>query len=548
MARIIDSFKTFFRPLSAAQKTLFVFFTVGILTITTLLFYWALQPNYAVLFGSLSPDSAQTIVEELESMGVSYELRDNGQSILVPRDRVYNLRLRFASEGASGADYRGYELFDQNTLGMTDFMQRINKKRALEGELARTINNLSQVESSRIHIVMPERTPFQETTVEPSASVILNLKGRRSLDSDQIRGIGALISGSVEGLNSENVVILDQNGNRISEDILVDKELTAESANMRLRQNTENYLTNKGQSMLDRVLGPGNSIVRVTTEHNFDKLIRESDLIDPDTRVVISEEERNSANANEVQEFRYTVDGEEALPVNVQQDESSVQVRNYEVSKSRERLERTVGEIENISASILLDHKTETVTDENGEEIITAEPYDEQEIEEIRNVMAGALGIQVGRGDILTVQQIRFQETFSDQGSPNSFFLEPYTMFDLIRWIIAGVVFLVIAVLIYRITNNFSVQSVPLLEKNKYSSGELEDGSEGRYLEGETRETDEDLYRKKLSKPAKELTNVSEVADEVKKFVEDNTSEAASYVRSMMSGVLDSETTEREKV
>lgn len=543
MARIIDSFSSFFRPLSAAQKTLFVIFTVGILTITTLLFYWALQPSYTVLFGSLSPDSAQTIVEELESMGVSYELRDNGQSIMVPRDRVYNLRLRFAGEGASGADYRGYELFDQNTLGMTDFMQRINKKRALEGELARTINNLSQVESSRIHIVMPERSPFQESTVEPSASVILNLQGNRSLGSDQIRGIGALISGSVEGLSSENVVILDQNGNRISEDILMDKELTAESANMRLRQNTEDYLTNKGQSMLDRVLGPGNSIVRVSTEHNFDKLVRESDIIDPDSRVVISEEERTSANANEVQEFRYTVDGEEATPVNTQNDESSVQVRNYEVSKSRERLERTVGEIENITASILLDYKTETVTNENGEEVTNFEPYEEQEIEEIRNVMAGALGIQTDRGDVLTVQQIRFQETFSDETS-GGFFIEPYSTFELIRWIIVAVVLIVIAVLIYRITNNFSTQSLPLLAKNEFSSKELEGGEEGRYLEGDT---DEDLYTKKLSEPAKELTNVSEVAEEVKKFVENKTPEAASYVRSMMSGVLESESSEGER-
>lgn len=547
MARIIDSFRTFFRPLTAAQKTLFVLFSVGILTTASLLFYWALQPGYTVLFGSLSPDSAQSIVEELESMGVSYELKDNGQSIMVPRDRVYNLRLQFAAEGASGADYRGYELFDQNTLGMTDFMQQINKKRALEGELARTINNLRQVESSRIHIVMPERSPFQESTVEPSASVILSLKGRHSLDTDQIRGIGALISGSVEGLDTENVVILDQNGNRISEDILMERELTAESAHMRLRQNTEDYLTNKGQSMLDRVLGPGNSIVRVTTEHNFDKLIRESDLIDPDTRVVISEEERSTANANETQEFRYTVDGEEALPVNVQEDESSVQVRNYEVSKTRETLERTVGEIENISASILLDYKTQTEPGENGESLTTNEPYNEEEIEEIRNVMAGALGIQAGRGDVITVQQIRFQETFSDPGSGNSFFLEPYTMFDLIRWTIAGIVFIVISVLIYRLTNNFSMQSVPLLTKNEYSRGELEEGEEGRYLEGDSREKDEDIYRKKLSAQAKEFTNVSEVADEVKKFVENNTTEAASYVRSMMSGAMESNPSGRER-
>lgn len=541
MAQFIESFKTFFRPLTGAQKTLFVLFSVGILSLTSLLFYWALQPSYTVLFGSLSPDSAQSIVEELESMGVSYELKDNGRSIMVPRERVYNLRLQFAAEGSTGSDYQGYELFDQNTLGMTDFMQRINKKRALEGELARTVNSLSQVESSRIHIVMPERSPFQETTVDPSASVILNMKQGQSLAKDQIQGIGELISGSVEGLNTENVVILDQDGNRISENILLSEETLAGSTHMRVRQNTETYLTNKGQTMLDRVLGPGNSILRVSTEHNFDKVTRESESIDPDSRIVISEEKRTSTNSNQTQEPSVQEQGQnQAITTNQIQDESSVQVRNYEVSNTRETLEKTVGEITHISASILLNHHVETTTNEDGEKVTNVQPYTEEEIEEIKNVMAGALGIDTERGDELTVKQIRFKDHFSDPAENQEFFQEPYSIFELIRWGIVAIVIIAVSVMVYRMTNNFNAQTDPLLQKNQ-SENELEEGEEGRYLEGETEETDDDIYTEKLSKEAKQLTDASEASEDIKNFVENNTAEAASYVRSMMSGVLETD-------
>ncbi|MGD8428364.1 MAG: flagellar basal-body MS-ring/collar protein FliF [Balneolaceae bacterium] len=541
MARFVESFKNFFQPLTGAQKMLFVLFSVGILTLTSMLFYWALQPSYSVLFGSLSPESAQSIVEELKTMDVNYRLEDNGRSIMVPRDRVYDLRLKFASKGATGSDYKGYELFDQNTLGMTDFMQRINKKRAMEGELARTINSLSQVESSRIHIVLPERSPFKKNSVEPTASVILNLKKGQGLSKDQIQGIGALISGSVEGLSADNVVILDQNGNRISENILVSDEAVASTAHMRIRQETENYLTNKGQSMLDRVLGPGNSILRVSTEHNFDKVVRESKNIDPNSRIVISEEKRTSTNSNQSKQPKAQLsEKDQSLTTNQQRGESSVQVKNYEVNNTKEKLEKTVGEVTRISASILLNYKTETSKDKSGEAVTNSKPYSDEEIAEIKNVMSGALGIQPDRGDVLTVKQIKFKDNFSNANYNDGFFNEPYSMFELIRWGIVAVIIIVVSVMVYRMTKNFSVQADPLLSKQKRSR-ELAEGDQDRYLEGETEEANEDIYTQKLSNEAKELADASEATEEIKKFVENNTAEAASYVRSMMSGVLESD-------
>lgn len=520
---------------------LFVLFSVGILTLTSMLFYWAVQPNYSVLFGSLSVESARGIVEELQTMGVPYELIDNGKSIMVPRDRVYELRLEFAAEGAAGSRYQGYELFDQNTLGMTDFMQRINKKRALEGELARTINSLSQVESSRIHIVLPERTPFQETTVEPSASVILSLKRGQSLGQDQIQGIGSLISGSVEGLDVENVVILDQEGNRISENVLISKEALAGSAHMRVRQSMETYLMSKGQSMLDRVLGPGNSILRVSTEHNFDKLIRESDIIDPDSRIVISEEKRSSRNADQTQEpvlQMQNAGGNQTLTTAQREDELTVQVRNYEVNKTREQLEKTIGEITRLSASILLNYKEQVEVNGEGEEVRSYEPYTDKEISQIKDVMAGALGIQPDRGDALTVTQVRFREPVVNTSYNEVLFSDPYSTFELIRWGLVALVIVVVTVMVYRMSRNFTAQTDALLMSEKGARTELEDKADRRYLEGETEEPAGDIYTQKLSNEAKDLTDTSKAADEIKEFLDNNTAEAASYMRSMMSGVL----------
>lgn len=547
MARIVDAFQNFFRPLSSAQKALFVLFSVGILTLASMLFYWALQPSYTVLFGSLSPESAQTIVEELKADGIPYELGDNGRSIRVPRERVYDLRLQYAAEGAAGADYQGYELFDQNTLGMTDFMQRINKKRALEGELSRTINNLDQVESSRIHIVLPERSAFQESTVDPSASVILNLKKGKRLQEDQIQGIGSLIAGSVEGLQVDNVVLLDQLGNRISDNILLGEDSSAGSAQMQLRQKTENYLTSKGQSMLDRVLGPGNSILRISTDHNFDRLTRESNLIDPESRTIISEEKRSTTNSDQTQQPVEQAQNEgESLTTNQQQGESTVQVRNYEVNETREQLERSVGEVTRISASILLNYKSEETQTEEGETVTEFVPYSQDEIADLRQVMAGALGIQEERGDQLTITQIRFQDSFRDAPAEEPFYTDPVSLFELIRWIIMAVIFLVVTVMVYRMSKNFNLADDPLLtgQEEQGKAGELEEEERQRYLEGES-EDEEDMYTRKLSKEAKEVAEANEMSDEIKEFVDKNTPEAASYVRSMMSGVLSSENKNR---
>lgn len=543
MNRFFESFQQFFSPLSAAQRTMFTGLVLALVIFVGLLFYWTLQPDYSLLFGSIQTDSAQQIIEVLDEQGIKYKLEEGGRSIYVESDKVHELRIQLASEGfGSSSDVKGYELFDSNALGMTDFMQQINNKRALEGELARSVNSLDQVEFSRVHLVLPERSPFQQTSSEATASVILNLKGGQRLKPEQIDGITALIAGSVEGLEASSVTILDQSGKQHTNGLDSSSDYGSGNLQMQLRQKTETYLTERGQTMLDRVLGGGNSILRVSVEHDFDRLVRESDLIDPDSRMIISEERRSDTNNDEtlqqvpVDEFTPVDRRGETVVTSRRDNESTTQTRNYDMNKTREVFEKTQGEIKRLTASVLLNYKQNVETDENGNEVLASEPYQPEEIQEFREVVRLALGIQSERGDELSISQIRFHDptavdTYGD------FMNQPAFWNDIFRWGLILASFLAIVALIYSIKKRLGAgepevmfglpgrdfENIPLTEKEQQS---LEDMSE---------EEVEDFIDKKLSgKARKQLEQKTYVMEEIKDFVELKPSESAQVLRTLM--------------
>ncbi len=545
MSKITQYISAFFEPLNSAQRMLFGLFSMAILVGLGFLFYWAMQPSYTMLFSSLPAESAQEIVEELESMGVNYKLENGGSTIMVPQSKVYNLRLKFASEGHGSISYKGYEIFDNNALGMTDFMQRVNKKRALEGELARTINSLSQVSSSRIHLVLPERTPFQQTSVEPSASVILDLKGNQTLSNSQVQSIAKLVSGSVEGLNPDKVVILDENGNRLTENIRSEDEWASATSEMKIRQEAESYLTHKGQTMLDQVLGPGNSILRISTRHDFDRVTRESNLIDPDSRVVLSEEERTEATEDvhsepiTVDQFTPIEQRTESIVVSEKANESSTVVRNYEFNKIHELYEKSVGEITQVTASVLMDYKRETVVNPDGTTTIQQVPHTQEDIQEIEQIMANVLGISAERGDRLTVTQIKFQEP-SVQPDSQGFFLEgPLSYEQLFRWLLLAAALITVLVIVYRMTRRFEVGLVPMdlnYQAEVIDGAEGRDAADGRYITDAGGESSAgDIYKNKLSPQAqKQIEDHDTMSEEITEFIRGNSKEAANVVRSLM--------------
>ncbi|MDG5766751.1 flagellar basal-body MS-ring/collar protein FliF [Balneolales bacterium ANBcel1] len=545
MGRITESIQAFFEPLTMAQRTMFVLMITLLVIILGGVFYWTLKPEYTILFGSMNNEAAREVAAELEEQGVSFRVEDSGRSIYVRSNQVHELRMRLASVGlAAHSDVQGYELFDENTLGMTDFMQRINKKRALEGELSRTIASLEQVENSRVHLVLPERTPFQRTTVEASASIILTLKRGQGLSKDQISGMTALVAGSVEGLGADAITVLDQNGNRLTDSASGTGGFASGSSQMELRQKTEAYLTERGQTMLDRVLGPGNSILRVAAEHDFDRLTRESDLIDPDSRTIISEERRTDSQNHEdfqqvpIDEFTpINLRGESVL-LSSRNNENVVQTRNYEVNKVRELFEKPEGDIRRISASLLLNYKQTREVSEEGETVLVDEPYTQDELQELQEVVRTALGIQMNRGDELTITQIRFFDPAMDELYPHG--EQPVPWNQVIRWSLILAALLAFALLIYNMSKRFRDETSPVLFQG-YTNGQdvavseqgATDQSEGDSVN--MSEEEENFYNRKLSPAArKQLDEKSFVVEEIRDFIEMQPDEAASVVRAMM--------------
>ncbi len=385
MYSFFQSLRDFFERLSNLQRFALIGVLVGGLLGLVGVAYWAQSPDYVLLFGQLKSSEANQIVQTLQQENVPYELRREETAVYVPQGEVHELRLRFAGEGVVDSGTTGYELFDNNTLGMTDFMQQLNKKRALEGELARTITSLKQVESSRVHLVIPERSPFREAQNPPSASVIVKTQGNLNLDAGQIRGVIALVSGAVEGLESENVTVLDTEGNMLSDPQTGNQNLQVSNAQLEVQRQIEEHIKEKGQSMLNEVLGESNAILRVSADMDFTRRISENQEIDPESRTVISEEQ-----------LEESTDGADANSL----------VRNYELSRSTTRTEHEGPDISYLTVSVMLDHKR--VPPADGEGDVTYEPYTDQELQEIENAVKNAVGFNAERGDQFSIQQTRF--------------------------------------------------------------------------------------------------------------------------------------------
>ncbi|MDC3296772.1 flagellar basal-body MS-ring/collar protein FliF [Balneolaceae bacterium] len=551
MATSDSQIQEFFGVMNSAQKVMFGLLLSLVIIISGAIFFWAQQDEQVLLFGNLNSDNANAIVQKLDEKNIDYQISNSGNAIYVPSDKVHALRLELASYGGGNTDSKGYELFDSQSLGMTDFMQQVNQKRALEGELQRSINSLTQVKNSRIHLVLQERSPFEESSVEASASVILTLEPGNRLSNNQTAGIASLISGSVEGLSPNSVVILDQLGNRLSDDADRDSGGDMGNIQMQIKQKSEAYLTEKGQSMLDRVLGAGNSIVRVSVDHDFQKVMREIDSFDPDSRIIISETnsdqttediDREQINATDYTPVEYM---DEALVIGQNNIESSTQSRNYEVSREKQYIEETQGEITDITASILLNLKVEQSLDGNGEPVLDGNsepvtvpiPYTEDQLDNFRNLLARALGIEADDGGTLenkiAVSQIEFEyspyrENIDYQNN------QPSDFSDIIRWSLIAVAMLLVAFLTNNVRKNFTGTVMQTTSDFQMANNEIGGAPDVASLPEQNLDQPQQMEQPALegeSQVSKQNTDV--IKDEIEKLFVSQPSKASEVARMM---------------
>lgn len=281
---------TRFEELPQGQKTAAMTLAgVAVASILVMLF-WVQAPDMRLLYSNLSEEDAAAVVEELRTKQIPFELTNQGRTIHVPAKQVHETRLELASKGLPEGSEVGMEIFEEPALGMTEFVQKLNYQRALQGELTRTITSLDAIDHARVHLVIPEETLFLREKPKGKASVTLKIKAGRSLTDSQVQGIVHLVSSSVKGIPPENVAVVDAKGNILSGATEISKEAMVSDSNFKFRRKLERSLEQSILKMLEEALGSGKVIARVTADLNFDQVERTEEIFDPNSQVVRSEQ------------------------------------------------------------------------------------------------------------------------------------------------------------------------------------------------------------------------------------------------------------------
>jgi len=397
---IFGQASNFISKLSLLQKI--VLFGVTFAVLFGLIYIVVKTSNkveYAVLFSQLEPNEAGKIVEKLKEKKINYKLEDNGTTILVDKNKVYDTRVSIAAEGLPESGVVGYEIFDKTNLGMSEFVQKLNFRRALEGELSKTISSLNGVKKARVHIVIPEKALFEKEQKQPTASVTLQLAGENALSKLNIRGIQNLVAASVEGLTPNNVTVVDHRGKIISESELDPNSLLGKTQTQHEQQiRVEQYLTNKVQSLLDGVLGPGNSEVRVSADLDFTQIEKTITDFNPDKQVA-RREQSTSNNAKTVDSLQY--------PAPNRTVEQSNTIAEYEIPQTIEKIVNGVGTIKRITVGALI-NGTYKVVEKDGKRQVEYIPRTEEEIKKLEEIVKNAVGFDPNRNDQISIVNVPF--------------------------------------------------------------------------------------------------------------------------------------------
>jgi flagellar M-ring protein FliF len=361
---------------------------------------WALRPTYQVLYSELSPQDASALADYLRDKKIPYRLVAQGTAIEVPQDQVYELRLKTAGEGLLASGTVGLEIFDRSTLPGTDFANRVNLQRALQGELSRTVASLSEVSSARVHLVMPEKSLFGEEK-PAQASVMVNLRGGKTLSAEQVHGIQMLVAKAVEGLKPEEVVIVDQHGTVLGggegQEMLTAAQLEAKAK-------YESLMCQRLQQMMDAFVGPNKSVVQVEAQMIYDSEEVNMEQVQPlktpggaIRREHVTKEDYvgGGSAAGGPAGASANVLGQRggSLPRASGQYTHIEETREYEFSRTTTRTVRPPGKVARVSVAVLVDESVPASTNT------------------IASVLQAAIGFDSRRGDVIEVRKVPLEAT-----------------------------------------------------------------------------------------------------------------------------------------
>ncbi|MBI3358692.1 MAG: flagellar M-ring protein FliF [Nitrospirae bacterium] len=455
--------------MSTGKKIAVLGTLAGALAVIAAIFFWAQAPKFELLYSNLASEDIQAIEKRLKEESVPYQFSEDKTAILVPAERVYEVRLKLASEGLPSTGGVGFELFDKSAIGVTEFVQKLNYKRALQGELARTISQFPEVSRARVHIVVPEKTLFSEQQQQARASVVIALRAGKRLSDIQLQGITHLVASSIEGLDPKEVTIVDGNGRLLSKPSETDPKMVASSSQMEYEQNLERELERKIQTMLERVVGPEKATVRVSSILNFAQVEHTEEKFDPDVQVARSEQlgEDKTTSRSESTEpspgiganLPTGAQGEAPRSTTATDSTKKNGITNYEINKTTTRTIEPLGTIKQLSVAVLVDGTYQTTPDATGKTTRKYIPRTAVEMGKIETVVKNAMGFSSERDDQLSVVNIPF-ETEAQEEEGSKFVLSDWM--PLVRYVIGLALVLVLFFLVVRpIIKNLLVPSLP---------------------------------------------------------------------------------------
>jgi flagellar M-ring protein FliF len=360
---------------------------LGLVVLILGLAKWATAPTWVPVYTDLPLESVSQITEKLDEEAIQYQLENGGAELLVTTTDLARARVALAAEGGMpDAGRPGLELFDQPSWGMTDFTQRINYRRALEGELERTIGNMEGIESAQVHLALEENAGFRQAAQPPEASVVLKLKNGGTPNPDVVEGIAHLVSGSVDGIDSERVTILDKGGKLLSSPWAPGSPSALASRELEMRSDIEKYLEQKAEQIVTQMVGPGNARVQISAEINGDRVERTVETVDPERQVLASEQRS------------------EIIP-GAQGGAGSTNVSaNYLNSRTVETYSGAVGNVRRITAAVLVNDKF----DPNAAPGAQSQARSPEELARIQALVQSAIGLDPNRGDVISVVSVPF--------------------------------------------------------------------------------------------------------------------------------------------
>ena len=429
-SQILSQLKNAFSNLSLGKKITLATLILGSVAGFIFLMNWSGQSEFQPLYANLDSEDASAILSKLKEQKIEYRIASNGKTILIPEQHIYEIRMQLAAAGLPQGSGIGFEIFDNTKLGMTAFAQNVNFQRALQGELARTINKIEEVESSRVHIVLTEKSLFVEEEAPATASVVLKLRPGKWLNQNQVKGIVHLVSSSVARLTAENVTVVDSNGKLLAGADETSSFGSLSSDQLDYQARVERKLENRVRTMLESALGENKAIVRLSCSFDFKKQERTEELYLPDNRVVRSEQVLNEItnergkNPQGIPGIRSNMPGDSTAGQQIKStgNNSSFEKKdhtvNYEIGKVISHINDPVGELTRISIAVLVDGTYKRGAKGRGKGEWEYVPRTAEEMTKFENIVKRAVNFDASRGDEVDIVNIPFETTKLEEDTP----------------------------------------------------------------------------------------------------------------------------------